>query len=294
MEILKCSKIHDEGFGLTIFTNTLFDPAIFFERLSWIKEHIKDRDIQIIFFGGEPMVPEFGNHKFTAEWESLFLTIPHILKKKVEVEIYSDLIVEHQSFRNMVDRLKVYDSFVSWKFTPEFYPPTSMSNFVWFMINFKYIYETPYLGNTSYIISSESDAFDKIAYQTISESFPKADIHMQAKPGEEDFFWGKGSLGSLEEAPKSHLVSYGSSSVREVSLPELVTENLNHFKGMFCDTRDHVVLDLSGNLYSCMTGYKNRDLLFSEGTKQEFLSKLNFTKCPYECCLYDDNMSVVR
>jgi hypothetical protein len=113
---------------------------------------------------------------------------------------------------------------------------------------------------------------------------------MTPKQGEESSFFYK-LIGTYDGSKATHDIFFKESKT-SVCYPEMLEKGFNKFKGFNCDTENHVVMDMSGNLYSCMTAYSQKDFLFIDGTKEEFLSKLHYTKCSYDSCKYDDNMSV--
>jgi len=293
LDIIKCTKLNEDGFGLTLFLNTPQKTGELSKKLSWLKEHTGGRKVNVILFCGEPMVPEFGSHVLPDNLGKLFLSLNSIFKDKLNIEIYSDLLVPHDSFKDIVYSLIPFKTKFSWKFTPEFYSETSMKDLVLFMRNFEFIQKSDCLGITSFIISEANKSLDKHIYETLIKKFPKASIYPTPKQGEEYFFYTS-RIGSLENTTPSHQIIEDLDVVQKVSYQEIIVRGYNNFKNFYCDTKNHAVMDLSGNLYACMSAYAHKDILFSKGTKKNFLYKLGYTRCTYASCDYDDNMSVVR
>jgi len=293
LDIIKCTKLDDEGFGLTIFLNTEPNLSVLSERLLWLKDHLENRKILIHLFGGEPMVPQFGNHVLPDNLGTIFLMLHAIFKDKLTIEVYSDLIVPYKKFKEIVDSVTPFKACFEWSFTPEFYSQTSMKDFVAFMKNMEYIQERDLLGITSLIVSEANKSFDLHIHKTLTKKFPKASIYLTPKQGEESFFYNS-NIGSLEKNKASHAISRDLDIAQAISYHELIVHGYNKFKGFYCDTKNHAVMDMSGKLYACLSAFSNRDVLFSEGSKLEFSYRLGYTKCAYASCDYDDNMSVVQ
>lgn len=291
MDIVKCTKIHNEGFGLTIFMNTTLDYSKLTRHLRWVKDHIGDRELMLILFGGEPMVPEFGEHHLPDNLGSIFLTLSSIFKDNLNIDIYSDLLVPKDKLKTILDCLSPFQIRFSWRFTPEFYSPNSMNNFDLFKENFKLIQDMGCMGETSFIITESSYMMDKYLYENLKDLFPKSPILMTPKQGEESSFFYK-VIGTYDGSKATHEISFKELKTIKVCYPEILEKGFNKFKDFQCDTKNHAVMDLSGNLYSCLTAYSQKNFLFTEGDKEEFMAKLQYTICSYNSCNYDDNMSV--
>jgi len=280
--------MHDEGFCLTIFLNTELDLPALHIKLLWLQEHLAGKAITVILFCGEPMVSKFGEVKITPRVIiPLMLRLIDLFGDRVSIDIYTDLICHRESIDQVVASLKEH---LCWRFTPSYYSPHSSKSYFNFIENFEYLYNTPYLGETSFIIFEKRYFIDLQVFQNMLKTYPDAKVTLTPKQGEEEYFF-KTVCKGISGRPAFKLV-YDDSKISCVCYNELLGKSLNSFKHFRCDTSKHAVLDMRGNLYSCMSGFADKTPIYVGFDKTDFLTKLDFFICSYDACTYDDSMSV--
>ncbi len=291
MKIYQCIKLDKSFFHLTVFLNTQVDYTSFLKTLSLLKEHISEKKIMVILFCGEPMVESFGNHFLPKDIDTLFLHLYNIFKDKLNIDIYSDLLIQEDEFLKTIEYLLPFNNKFSWRFTPEYYSPSSLKFTKLFKKNFELVYSKGCLGETSFIITENNYEMDKILYEDLVKLFPKAKINMIPKQGEESLNIIK---SSFLENEVTHNIIYVKDNFnsQDISYSEILYREFNKFKGMYCDTQNHIVIDMLGRVYPCMTAFSNKNTFISELSKDYFNLKDKTFVCPYDVCKYDDSMSV--
>ena len=289
MKFDKCTKIDQESFYLTLVFNTPLNYSSFFEKIIWLKKYIQNKKVHTTIICGEPMVLEFGDHyldkNIISVIENLFLAFSNLY-----IEVYYDLLAECSIFKSIIDKLLILNK-SNWFFAPEFYSPSSLKKYNLFIENLDYLKKNSRLSVTSFIICDNSKFLDKHIYNCLVNKFPDEHILMIPRQGEEELFYSNQGFGNLSNNKINYILSNNMEN-KKVSYHELLLNGNNNFEHYYCDIVNHVVLDMSGNVYSCLTGFSKKEIIFSSGDEKEFLSKFKYIRCPYKKCLYDDCMSV--
>ena len=283
MRVTKCTNLSGTAkFGLNIIATSSYNRIPFEESLSMLRASLGDRDIHSFLFLGDPQIRELGGEVFQ---EPLLNAIPSLVKslgnENQEIEIYSTFDYPTEEIDCIIKALKDICSF--WKVSPLYF---FKNNFNLFLKNISLFHKANVLGETTYIIRDEFKELDLRNFNLFKTVFKNAEVSLAPKRGEESNFEKKDSY-------ESHEVTYKSGITERLSFYNLQGKQLS-YRGLFCDLKNHLEIDLSGNIYSCSTGFENKEVLLTHGFSDKELNAVlrsNYP-CPYRACIHNDNMSL--
>ena len=279
--ISRCTKLNEKDiFGLNIIMASSFKKTDFKKSIQKINNLISNREVHAFIFLGDPQIPELGSEVFNISNVTDVSKIlrDHITTFKLTIEVYSTFSVPSKVMVDLVDQME--GTGVSWKVSPLYFFNNDLKDFI---LNISLCNKRHVLGEITCIIRDSHRKDDLNLFNVLKNIFRDSLLSTAPLRWEEDLFENVSNY-------VSHEIEFEDHTIKRLSFYELLGLQIS-YKGLHCDIRNHLEIDLLGNIFACSTGYENSDSL--EITKcNSIVDICDSFKCPYNLCKHNDNMSL--
>ena len=257
-----------------------FNPYLFKKAMSYLNPVLKNRKLHAFIFLGDPQIPELGSEVFNIlDITSVSKILrDHLDTLELTIEVYSSFNKDYKSITKLIDTMDCLE--VYWKVSPLYYFKNNIKDFI---KNISLCKQCDVLGEITCIVRDSYKKEDSYIYSILKNIFKEELITTAPLRGEECLYNNTSNY-------VTHELEFTNSKKIKVSFYKLQCLKLSFF-GLKCDILNHLEVTLSGDFYSCSTGYELQQCLPNSNKQSLYQVCSDFT-CPYSSCKHNDNMSL--